>query len=143
MKSVKKNLLEETMELLTRYAYRVRYVSHKAIEDYNATYNVIFENKPIITNAARKLGISQNEIWISEMWKPYEKYIVFHELREIYYRAEGFSRDEAHEKARLDGFSLWNNDPLWWRMINDIEEMDRKTAEKKKSKNRQEQKLQC
>jgi len=132
MKSVKKNLLEETMDLLTRYAYKVHYVPHKIIEDYNATYNVICENKHITTGAAKELGISLNEIWISEMWRPYEKYIVFHELREIYYRAKGFDRNDAHEKAIQDGFVLWENDPLLRKLIKEIEEMDRKTAEKKK-----------
>jgi len=136
MKSVKKNLLEETMDLLARYAYKVHYVPHNIIEDYNATYNVSCENKPITTGAAKELGIPLNEIWISEMWRPYEKYIVFHELREIYYRAKGISRDEAHEKAIQDGFALWENDPLLSKLIKEVEEMDRKTAEKKKKRNK-------
>jgi len=133
MKPVKQNLLEETMKLLNKYGYKIHYVPHEVIEDYNATYNVNFENKHVTTNASKKLGIPLNEIWISEMWKPYEKYIIFHELREIYYRAKGFSRDDAHEKAIQDGFSLWQNDRLFQKMIRDIEKMDRKTAEKKKS----------
>lgn len=66
------------------------------------------------------------------MWKPYEKYIFFHELREIYYRAKGISRNEAHEKAIQDGFVLWENDPLLWKLIREIEEMDRKTAKRRK-----------
>jgi competence protein ComEA len=113
MKSAKKNLLEETTKLLDRHSYKVHYVPHKIIEAYNATYNVIFENKHVTTNAAGKLGIPLNEIWISEMWKPYKAYIIFHELREIYYRIKGFSRDEAHEKAAQDGLSLWDKDSLW------------------------------
>lgn len=68
------------------------------------------------------------------MWRPYEKYIVFHELREIYYRANGLSRDEAHKKAVQDEFSLWAEDSLFRKMIRDVEEMDRKTAGKKKGK---------
>lgn len=67
MKSVKKNMFEETMELLTKYAYRICYVPHEVIEDYNATYNVICKNKHITTNAAKKLGIPLNEIWISKL----------------------------------------------------------------------------
>jgi len=133
MKSVKANLFEETMELVAEHGYSVRYVSHKVIEDYNATYNVIFKNKHITTNAAKKLGVPLNEIWISELWKSYEKYILFHELREIYYRAKGISRDEAHEKALQDGSVLWENDPLLWKFIKEIADMDRKTAEKKKT----------
>lgn len=133
MKSVKKNLLEETMDLLARYAYKVQYVPHKIIEDYNATYNVICENKHITTGAAKELGIRLNEIWISEMWRPYEKYIVFHELREICYRAKGFDRNDAHEKAMQDGFALWENDPLLQKLIKEIEKMDRKTARRKRN----------
>jgi competence protein ComEA len=131
MRPIKRKLFEETMRLFVENAYKVRYVPHEVIEDYNATYNVIFENKHITTNAAKKLNIPLNEIWISEMWQHYEKYIVFHELREIYYRAQGVSRDKAHEKAVEDGFSLWEKDSLFHKMIRDIEEIDRKTAEKK------------
>ncbi|MEM3731676.1 MAG: hypothetical protein QW667_07095 [Candidatus Bathyarchaeia archaeon] len=89
MRSTKKNLFEETMRLFAKHAYKVRYVPHEIIEDYNAAYNVIFKSKHITTNAAKKLNIPLNEIWISEMWQPYETYIIFHELREIYYRVKG------------------------------------------------------
>jgi len=137
MKSERNAMLKETMKLLSKYAYKVCYVPHKIIEDYNATYNVICENKHIITGAAKELGIPLNEIWISEIWRPYEKYILFHELREIYYRAKGIGRDEAHEKSLQDGFVLWENDPLLQKLIKEVKEMDRKTAAKKKKWNRQ------
>jgi len=132
MKTAKKNLLEETEKFLSNHAYRIVYVPHEVIEDYNATYNVICEGKPITTNAAKQLDIPLNEIWISEKWKPYAKYIIFHELREIYYRAKGFERDDAHEKAIEDQLALWRNDRLFLKMVRDMEEMDRKTAEKKR-----------
>lgn len=133
-KSVKKNLFEETMRLLTKHSYKVCYVPHEVIEDYNATYNILFENKHITTNAAKKLNIPINEIWISGMWKPYEMYILFHELREIYYRADGISRNDAHETAVEDVLSLWDNDSLFHKMIKEIQAMDRKTAERKKKR---------
>jgi len=60
--SVKPNLFEETLKLLTKHGYKVRYVPHKVIEDYNATYNVLFENKHITTNAAEKLNIPLNGV---------------------------------------------------------------------------------
>jgi len=132
MNSAKKNLLEETEKLLSDYAYRIVYVPHEVIEDYNATYNVMCEDELITTKAAKKLDIPLNEIWISEKWKPYAKYIIFHELREIYYRAKGFERDDAHEKAIEDQLILWKNDQLFLEMVRDMEEMDRKTAEKKR-----------
>ena len=63
-------MFEETEKLLTKYAYKVIYVPHEVIEDHNATYNVIYDNKMITTKAAKQLSIPLNEIWISEMWKP-------------------------------------------------------------------------
>jgi competence protein ComEA len=134
MKSENNPIFKETMNLLDKYAYKVRYVPHRTIEDYNATYNVTCKNKHITTNAAKKLGIPLNEIWISELWKPYEKYILFHELREIHHRARGISRNDAHEKALQDGFSLWKNDLLLSKFTKEVDEMDKKTGEKKKDK---------
>jgi len=124
---IENNLLEETEKLLTKYAYKIIYVPHEVIEDHNVTYNVTCDNKVITTNAAKQLSIPMNEIWISEMWKPYEKYILFHELREIHYRAEGLSRDEAHKKAVQDAHSLWENEPSFHKMIKEIKETDRRT----------------
>jgi len=85
MNSAKENLLEETEKFLSDYDYKIVYVPHEIIEDYNATYSVMCEDKLITTNAARELNIPLNDMWISEKWKPYAKYIIFHELREIYY----------------------------------------------------------
>jgi len=132
MNSAKKHLLEETEKFHSNHAYRIVYVPHEVIEDYNATYNVVCEDKLITTNAAKELDIPLNEIWISEKWKPYAKYIVFHELREICYRAKGFERDNVHEKAIEDQLTLWRDDRLFLEMIRDMEDMGRKTAEKKR-----------
>ena len=89
MKPERNAMFQETMKSLREYTYKVRYVPHETIEDYNATYNVICGNKHVTIGAAKELGIPLSEIWISEMWRPYEKYMLFHELREIYYRAKG------------------------------------------------------
>ena len=117
MNSAKKNLLEEAEKFLSDYAYKIVYVPHEVIEDCNATYSVMCEDKLIRTNATKELDIPLNEIWISEKWKPYAKYIIFHELREIYYRAKGFERDNAHEKAIEDQLILWKNDRPFLKMI--------------------------
>ncbi|MDW8004846.1 MAG: hypothetical protein RMI04_08570 [Thermofilaceae archaeon] len=104
-------IFEETIKLLKEHAYKIRYVKHEIMKDYNATYNVIFQNKHVTTNAGKELNIPlMNKIWISEKWRSYEKYILFHELREIYYRASGFGREKAHEKAVQDSLSLWEKD---------------------------------
>jgi competence protein ComEA len=123
-----KSMLEETMDMLGKNGYKIVYVPHTIIEDYNATYNVVCEDKLISTGSAKTPRVPLGEIWISELWKPYEKFIVFHELREIYYRAKGLGRDEAHEKTGQDGVSLWEDDSLFQKMLKDIEDMDRKTA---------------
>ena len=73
-----------------KLGYRVVYVPHEIIKDYNACYRVEYDGKIIYPPAADKLGIPLNEIWISEIWRPYEKYVLFHELQEIKHRAEGF-----------------------------------------------------
>jgi competence protein ComEA len=126
-----KSMFDDMMELLTENSCRIIYIPHEVIEDYNATYHVMFDDKVITTGVSSELGVPLNEIWISELWKPYERFIIFHELREIYYKAEGLSRDVAHKRTRQDESFLWDDDPLWRKMNRDIAEMDRKTKEKK------------
>ncbi len=119
-----------------RLGYRVRYVSHDVIKDYNACYNVIYDGKVVKPRAADVLGIPLNEIWISEKWRKYEKYILYHELAEIKYRAAGYGQDEAHILSELECISLWGNDPLWRefmieKYISDIENMASEIVEEK------------
>ena len=110
--------------------YKVVYVPHEIIKDYNACYNVIYDEKIIRPPAAKKLGIPLNEIWISEKWKKYERYILYHELQEIKYRAMGYGKEEAHVLSEMDCISRWRNDEKWREMIveihiSDIENMYR------------------
>jgi competence protein ComEA len=115
-----------------RLGYIVRYVPHKVIADYNATYNVEYKGQHIITGAAKKLRIPLNQIWISEVWKPYEEYILFHELREIHHRRSGLNPKQAHEKAIEDTPERWKENPEFHRMVAEIKKMDAITAKKKK-----------
>jgi len=115
-----------------KLGYNVRYVPHEVMADYNATYNVEYEGQHIITEAAETLGIPLNEIWISEMWKPYEEYILFHELREIYYRRKGLNPKDAHEKAIEDTPEKWKDDAKFRKMVAEIKKMDETTARKKR-----------
>lgn len=114
-----------------KLGYIVRYVPHKVIADYNATYNVEYKGRHIITNAAKNLRIPLNEIWISELWRSYEKYILFHELREIHYREKGLDPESAHQRAIEDQLKRWKDDAEFRRMVADVEKMDKKTAEEK------------
>jgi len=123
--------VNEFKRIVGKLGYKVVYVPHNIIEDYNATYNVIYQGKVITTNASKKIGVPLNEIWISEMWKPYEKYILFHEIKEIEYKAAGLDSQEAHERAAKHALPEWKNDPTFQKMIKEIKRMDRKTARKK------------
>ena len=116
-----------------RLGYIVRYVPHKVIADYNATYNVEYKGRHIITGAAKSLRIPLNEIWISEMWRPYEKYILFHELREIHYRGKGLNPKSAHEKAVEDQLKRWKDDAEFRRMVAEIKKWMKRQRKRKES----------
>jgi competence protein ComEA len=100
----------DTNEKIRRIGYRIVYVPHEVIENYNACYRVRYQGKLIFPPAADKLGIPLNEIWISEKWKEFEKYIIYHELREIEHRAEGYSKEQAHELAVKDSNEEFRGD---------------------------------
>ena len=92
------------------------YVPHEEIADYNACYRVEYDGELIYPPAADRLEIPENEIWISERWRPYERFVLYHELREIEARAAGLSVEEAHEQAERAELALWRHNPLWKRM---------------------------
>ncbi|MGY4706588.1 ComEA family DNA-binding protein [Candidatus Bipolaricaulota sp. J31] len=105
---------------LKRRGYKVVYVPHEAIEDHISCYRVEYEGRVIHPPAADKLGIPLNEIWISETFKPYAKYILYHELREIDWRARGYGAPEAHRLAERDEEEFWRGDPGWERLKQEI-----------------------
>jgi competence protein ComEA len=111
-----------------RLGYVVRYVPHGVIADYNATYNVEYKGQHVFTGASKKLGIPLNEIWISELWKPYEEFILFHELREIHHRRSGLTPRKAHRKAIEDTPEQWKKNPKFHRMVVEMKRMDEATA---------------
>jgi len=102
----KKSVREE----IERLGFKVIYVQHEVIEDYNACYRVEYKGKLIFPPAANKLDIPLNEIWISEKWREFEKYILYHELREIKYRAEGYAVERAHKLASRDANEKFRGD---------------------------------
>jgi competence protein ComEA len=93
--------------------YKIVYVPHKIVKDHIACYNVKFKGKIICPPVCKKMHIPMNEIWISRKFKRYEKFILFHELKEIRYRAKGYDRKTAHKMARRDEILLWKNNPKW------------------------------
>ena len=81
--------------------YRVRYVPHEVVGDHVACYHVVFEGRTVRAGP-EEVGIPLNEIWLSEHYRDVEERVLYHELREIEYRASGWTPDKAHRQARLD-----------------------------------------
>lgn len=108
------------LEIIKDLGYKLVYVPHEVIEDYNACYRVKCGDKLIFPPAADRLGIPLNEIWISEKWKPFEEYILYHELREIKHRAAGHSVERPHELARKDAEEKYRGDPKHERLRTEI-----------------------
>ncbi len=106
-------MAENIMKEIERLGYRVVYKPHSIMKDYNATYNVIYDGKRITNPAGMKLGIPTNEIWISEKWRKYEKYVLFHELTEIKFRAMGYDVEDAHYLSEMECINKFRNDPIW------------------------------
>lgn len=102
-----------------RLGFKIVYIEPAKIEKYNACYRVKYKGQKIYPPAADKLGIPMNEIWISEKLKDFEKYILYHELREIKYRAEGFDVKTAHKRAVKDE-KIFEGDPMWERRRREI-----------------------
>ncbi len=103
-----------------KLGYRVVYVPHRLIREYIACYKVIYEGQLIYPPAALRLGIPLNEIWVSRLYRRFGKYIVFHELQEIKYRAKGLSGREAHLRALRDEERVFRGDPEWEKMKKEV-----------------------
>ncbi|MCF7891280.1 helix-hairpin-helix domain-containing protein [Candidatus Bipolaricaulota bacterium] len=69
--------------------------------------------------AADDLGIPLNEIWISDKPEEFEKYILYHEIREIKHRAKGHDVSTAHEKA-VEDEKVFEGDPEWEKLRREI-----------------------
>ena len=87
---------------LASLGYHVRYVPHEVIGSHVACYHVVYEGCVVKPAAAEALGIPLNEIWLSEQYRDREERVLYHELREIQHRAEGWSPGRAHRQASLD-----------------------------------------
>lgn len=99
--------------------YDIVYKPHKEVVDHMAFYKVEYEGEVIAPPIVEKYDISLNEIWLSEKFKPYERYILYHELQEIKYRAEGYGVKKAHLKAKEDE-KIWERDSKWEELRREI-----------------------
>jgi len=100
--------------------YDIVYWPHEEMARYNAFYNVEYEGEVIAPPAARREGVPLNEVWVSELYRPYERYLLHHELSEIRFRAEGYGVEKAHELA-LEADTVFEGDPKWeelWTEVN-------------------------
>jgi competence protein ComEA len=99
--------------------YDIVYKPHETMAAYNAFYRVEYDGDVIAPPAARRMDVPLNEVWLTEFLRPYERYILYHELNEIKYRAQGYSVDEAHERAVEDD-KIWAGDPKWEELQREI-----------------------
>ncbi|MFP4001184.1 MAG: hypothetical protein ACLFU5_04720 [Thermoplasmata archaeon] len=104
---------------LKRLDYDLVYKPHEDVAAHIAFYKVKYKGKEIAPPIVEKYNISLNEIWMSEKLRPYEKYILHHELQEIKYRAEGYGVKEAHEKASEDE-KVWRGEPKYEKLRREI-----------------------
>ncbi|MBS3790975.1 MAG: helix-hairpin-helix domain-containing protein [Candidatus Thermoplasmatota archaeon] len=104
---------------LERLGYDLVYKPHEDVADHMAFYKVKYKGKEIAPPIVEKYNISLNEIWMSEKLRPYEKFILHHELQEIKYRAEGYGVKEAHKKASEDE-KVWRGEPKYEKLRREI-----------------------
>ena len=91
-----------TRQEVASLGYRVRYVPDETVGEHVACYHVVYEGRTVKPEAADSLGIPLNEIWISESYRDREERVLYHELREIQYRAMGWKPGRAHLQAARD-----------------------------------------
>ena len=94
--------LPRTRQEVDSLGYLVRYVPHETIGEHVACYHVVYGGRTVKPEAADSLGIPLNEIWISESYRDREERVLYHELREIQYRASGWKPGRAHRQATRD-----------------------------------------
>ncbi len=116
-------------EKVDRLGYKILYKPHEEIAEHMAFYKVEYKGKVIAPPIVEKYDISLNEIWLSEKFKPYEKFVLYHELQEIKYRAKGYGVKESHHKASKDE-KIWKGDPKWEELRREINLVNRDLLKK-------------
>ncbi|NIQ05104.1 MAG: hypothetical protein GWO20_05045, partial [Candidatus Korarchaeota archaeon] len=111
---------ENVKKTIEKLGYKIVYVPHGVIENYNACYKVVYKGRTFSPPAADKLGIPLNEIWISQKWKEFDKHILYHELREIEYRSRGYNMEQAHKLANKDVKEKFRGKPKHERLLRAI-----------------------
>lgn len=99
--------------------YDIVYKPHETMAKYNAFYRVEYEDEVIAPPAARRMNVPLNEVWLTELLRPYERYILHHELNEIKFRAQGHGVDRAHQRA-LRADKVFAGDPKFEELRREI-----------------------
>lgn len=110
---------EDPRKEAERQSWDLVYIPYEKIEDYNACYRVEYQGEAIYPPAADDLGIPLNEIWISEKLEEFERYILYHEIREIKYRAEVYDGSTVNEKA-VEAEKIFEGDSKWEKLRREI-----------------------
>ena len=112
--------LGDVYEILRENWWKIRYVPHRVIKDYNACYRVVYRGRVIYPPAADVLGIPLNEIWLSEKLRRFERYVLFHEVAEIVFRYLGHDVRGAHLAARVAEAIRFCRDPEWFKYFEEF-----------------------
>ncbi|MEF8773893.1 MAG: hypothetical protein V5A37_04150 [Halobacteriales archaeon] len=91
---------------MEKSGYDIEYKPHATMAEYNAFYRVEYDGEVIAPPVARRMDVPLNEVWLTEYLRPYEKYILYHELTEIKYRAQEYDVERAHELA-VEADHVW------------------------------------
>ena len=74
MKEFEEPKPENIHEYLKKFGLKIRYKPHSLLKEYNACFMVKILGRKIDTNAGKKLGIPENEIWIDPSFALYKNY---------------------------------------------------------------------
>lgn len=99
----------KTLESL---GYTIVYKPHEKVARHMAFYRVEYQGKEIKCPVADVYGVPLNQIWLTEKFKPFERYVLYHEFNEIKYLAEGLEPWEAHLIA-LEDDKVWEGEEKW------------------------------
>ena len=109
----KLELPEDPKTFLAQHGMKVRVIPHELISDHLACYNVALWGVRLRPRAAEKLGIPNGQVWISEALRPWERFVLFHEVAEMVFRARGFHGLAGHQLAEEEELLRWHSDPAW------------------------------
>jgi len=101
---------------LAEHGIEVRLVPHELISDHLACYNIALWGLRIRPGAARRLGIPDGQVWMSEALRPWRHFVLFHEVAEVVFRARGFHGLAGHQLAEEEELLRWHSDPSWLEM---------------------------